>query len=305
MHHTCSLKSNWFGKVVRILNRKSKKVIFIVNLIFLAPHLQAQSEPEEVLYSMNHVLNCAGASIIELADPYLSVLNYNGYGAWFEYNNYRYFNPGRPVLVEYQRFEGLGALTLNPQSTALITYFAANTAYGALYEYRDINNIVLHAGGNIDVDFGMKMNSRNVNNPYSMDLATNLNGMLGFRYMIPTKRRILNLSTQIEFPIMGCMFVPYPGLSYYEIYTSKKIGETIHFSSFHNKQGIKQRIIFNMPFKHSSWSVGVLMHLLKYQTGEQPYKINEFSVFFGIEYDLIKFSGWKSNKPENFVSPGL
>ena len=66
-------------------------------------------------------------------------------------------------------------------------------AYGALYEYRDINSIVLHAGINIDVDFGMKMNSRNVNNPYSMDLATNLNGMLGFRYMMPTKRQMLDL----------------------------------------------------------------------------------------------------------------
>jgi hypothetical protein len=287
--------------MVRILNKKIKKAISIASLFFIALHLQAQSELEEALYSMNHVLNYVGASIIELADPYLSVLNYNGYGAWFEYNNYRYFNPSCSALVEYSRLEGLGALTLNPQSTALITYLGANTAYGVLYEYRDIDNIVLHAGGNVDVDFGMKIHSRNVNNPYSMDLATNLNGMLGFRYMIPTKRRILNLSTQIEFPMMGCMFVPYPGLSYYEIYNSKKIGETIHFSSFHNKQGI----IFNMPFKHSSWSVGVLMHLLKYQTGEQPYKMNEFSVFFGIQYDFIKFSGWKSNKPENFVSPGL
>jgi len=291
--------------MVRILNRKIKKAISITSLIFFTLHLQAQSEPEKTMYSMNHVLNYAGASIVELVDPYLSVLNYSGYGVWFDYSNYRYFDPGRLTLVEYSRLEGLGALTLNPQSTALITYLGANTAYGVLYEYRDIDNIVLHADDNVDVDFGMKIHSRNVNNPYSMDLAANLNGMLGFRYMIPTKRRILNLSTQIEFPMMGCMFVPYPGLSYYEIYNSKKIGETIHFSSFHNKQGIKQRIIFNMPFKHSSWSVGVLMHLLKYQTGEQPYKMNEFSVFFGIQYDFIKFSGWKSNKPENFVSPGL
>lgn len=279
------------------------KTLLIVSYLLSFLPLQAQNQTE--LQSLSHVYNYAGASIVQLADPYLSVLNYTGYGARLEHSAYKYFNPGNPSLTQYHRLEGTGAYTLNPASTALITYLGANAAYGVLYEYRDLNNIVLHAGGNMDVDFAFKMNSRNINNPTNVDLSTNLNAMLGVRYDIPTKKRVLKLGTQIEFPMIGCMFVPYPGLTYYEMYKAKRIGEAIHFSSLHNKQGIKQRLTFDVPFNYTEWSFGVLMHLMKFQAGEQPYQLHEFSLFFGVHYDVIRFAGRKSKRPENFISPGL
>ena len=82
---------------------------------------------------------------------------------------------------------GTGAYTLNPASTALITYLDANAAYGVFVRISRPQQHSLHAGGNMDVDFAFKMNSRNINNPTNIDLSTNLNAMLGVRYDIPTK----------------------------------------------------------------------------------------------------------------------
>jgi hypothetical protein len=179
-----------------------------------------------------------------------------------------------------------------------------NAALGALYEYRDLNNLILHAGGNVDIDFAYKMNSRNVNNPVNIDLATNLNAMLGVRYNIATRKRMLKLKANLEFPLIGCMFVPYPGLSYYEMYSSGAYGEAIHFSSLHNKQGLKEQISIDIPFKKSTCSFGVRMHQLKYQAADQPYSFNEFSIFVGINYDIVRFSGRKVKMPEYYISPG-
>lgn len=253
---------------------------------------------------MTNVYHHVGVSMVELVDPYLSILHYSGFGMRFAYTDSRYFNPRNPVLSTYSRITGLGALTLNPQATASVTYIGGNAAWGMLYHYRDFNNLMLMFGGNVDVDFAFKNNSRNVNNPANIDLATNLNAMVGVKYLYPTRRRNLKFSIDLEFPLVGCMFVPYPGLSYYEMYSTKAYAEAIHFSSFHNKQGLKQQIYVDVPFNRSTWSFGARMHQLKYQTGDQPYIFNEFSIVVGITYDLIRFSGLKATVPEYFISPG-
>jgi len=281
---------------------KKASVVFLLICVFM--ETQAQTNDKGLL-SMTNVYHHVGASVVEIVDPYLSILNYTGYGGRLEYAAYRYFNPHNPVLSSYSRIAGLAALTSNPQSTATITYMGGNAAWGVLYEYRDFRNFVIHAGGNVDADFAYKMNSRNVNNPVNIDLATNLNAMLAVQYIYPTRKRNLTFRANLEFPVIGCMFVPYPGLSYYEMYVSKAYWEAIHFSSLHNKQGLKQQITVDFPCNHLTWSFGARMHLLKYQTGDQPYNFKEFAVVVGITYDRIRFSGRKAAMPGNFISPGI
>lgn len=289
--------------MARIILKNMKKNIFLICLLCIFVTTGAQTNMKESV-SLTNVSHHAGFSVVELVDPYLSILNYTGLGLRFEYTDSRYLNPANQQVASYSRIAGLAATVKNPQATAGITYVGGNAALGALYEYRDINNLVLLAGGNVDVDFAYKMNSRNVNNPVNIDLATNLNAMLGVRYNIATRKRMLKLKANFEFPLIGCMFVPYPGLSYYEMYSSGDYGEAIHFSSLHNKQGLKEQISIDVPFKYSTWSFGARMHQLKYQAGDQPHSFSEFSIFVGINYDIVRFAGRKVKMPEHFISPG-
>jgi len=280
-----------------------KKIILLLNLICIFIISSAQPREKE-LVALTNVTHHAGVSVVELVDPYLSILNYTGYGLRLEYTDSYYFNPEKPVLSSYSRITGLISSLTNPQKTAGVTYIGGNAAWGALYEYHDINNLVLLAGANVDVDFAYKINSRNVNNPVNIDLATNLNAMLGIKYVYAIRKRNLKFKANFEFPLLGCMFVPYPGLSYYEMYSSGAYAEAIHFSSLHNKQGLKEQISIDIPFKFSTWSLGARMHQLKYQAGDQPYSFNEFSVFVGINYDIVRFSGRKVKLPDHYISPG-
>lgn len=303
MYFACIVKSAGPGQVARIILINMRKIIVLFSLVCIVLSSDAQTAGKEPV-ALTNVSHHAGMSVVELVDPYLSILNYNGLGLRFEHTETRYFKPANPKFIAYSRLTGLGAAVKNPQATAGITYVGGNAAWGVLYEYRDISNLIFHAGGNMDVDFAYKMNSRNVNNPVNIDLATNLNAMLGIRYNYATKKRILKLKANLEFPLIGYMFVPYPGLTYYEMYSSGAYGEAIHFSSLHNKQGLKEEISIDVPFKKSTCSFGVRMHQLKYQAGDQPYRFNEFSIFVGINYDILRFSGRKVKIPEHYVSPG-
>ncbi|GAB1416386.1 hypothetical protein MASR2M117_17920 [Paludibacter sp.] len=256
------------------------------------------------LYPLTRVNNDIDFSVVELVDPYLSSLNYTGVGVRFESDYNRYFDPSLPVLSSYSRVSGLFAMTMNPKLTATIVYVGGDCAVGMLYEYREFKNFILKGGGNISLDVGYKINSRNVNNPMNVDLSTNLNGMLDLKYVLQARKRTMHLGTKIEFPIIGCMFAPYPGLSYYELTSSKSYAEAIHFSSFHNKQGIKQDISINVPFNRSTWKFGVRLNQLKYLAGSHQYRFNEFSLIIGSVFDNINFSGKKVVIPDNFISPG-
>ena len=279
-----------------------KKAYIVLFLTFNLSLLQAQSLTNE-LFPLTQVYNQYGLSAVQLIDPYLSILQYTGVGMRLEYSASRYLNPNKTDLTFYRRVTGLAALTVNPRSTASISYMGGNAAWGMQYHYREIDNFVLLAGGNVDLDFAYKMNSRNVNNPVNIDLSTNLNAMLGARYFYPTRRRMLQFNVAMEFPVIGSMFVPFPGLSYYEMSQSKNFAEAIHFTSFHNKQGIKQNYSIDVPFKKSTWSFGSRMQELKYRADDQTYSFMEYSFFVGITYDQIRFSGRRVKVPEIFISP--
>lgn len=260
-------------------------------------------EQQEMKLPLTNVYHHVGLAAVEFTDPYLSVLEYSGVGLRYEFTSGRFFNPENPLLSSIARITGIASRAVNPRSTASINLMGANASWGVQYYYRKFDDILLLGGANLEVDFAYKMNSRNINNPINIDLATNLNLTLGGRYFLHTKRRTIQLNAGVEFPVMGCMFVPYPGFSYYEMYSTKAYMEAVHFSSFHNKQGMKQYFSFDIPLKRSTWSFGVRKYDLMYKADGQVYSYSEYACLIGITYDMICFSGRKVKVPEIFISP--
>lgn len=286
----------------RNMQAVAKTSVAISMLLFSLPNIYAQAEQRNI-YGLTNVYHYIGVAGIEMVDPYLSVMEYSGKGIRYEYSSARFFDPQHPLWSSNARINGLAAMTTNPRSSASIALMGAGASWGVQYYYRNFEDILLVGGANMEVDFAYKMNSRNVNNPVNIDLSTNLNMTIGGRYFIHTKRRTLQLNAAFEFPVIGCMFVPYPGFSYYEMYSTKAYMDAVHFSSFHNKQGLKQHITIDIPLKHLTWSFGVRRHYMKYSADDQIYSYSELDFLAGITYDMIGFSGRKVKVPEIFISP--
>ena len=244
-----------------------------------------------------------GFSLLDLTDPYLSPLTYSGFGLNYEHSSAQFFSLDNNRLSKEGRFNGWGGLAVNPQYSASMLYAGAKYSWGMFYHLSILPQFNIKVGGNADIDFGYKNLARNVNNPVNVDLAVNLNFAAKASYAIPIRRRTIMINYELESPLMGCMFVPLGGASYFEMFQLGSLTNSVHFSSLHNKLGFTNQLSLAYPFKHSTWQIGVKSSELKYQANNMLFKRNMYSINIGFKYDLTVFSGRLNAASKKFIGP--
>jgi hypothetical protein len=278
-----------------------KKIIFLSCIFILAINISAQNEDEK-----KYILSTNKSSIIfstlNFTDPYLSPLPYSGLGVSYNSDINSLLSPERTNISMQSKLNMATGRLLNPASTASMIYFGMNYGRGIQYYFQPVNGLQLWAGGLWDIDFGYKEIERNVNNPINFDLSTNLNLTGLASYDIHLQKRSLKIQLAVQSPLIGCMFVPNGGASYYEIFELGNMTNTIHFSSLHNKRGINGTFSMNVPFRYSTWRFGIGFKSLKYTANDLVFKRNELNLLIGTTFDFAKFSGMKNKAPKNFIS---
>lgn len=278
-----------------------KKLLIFISVLFFSSVISAQNTDEE-----KHLLTTNtttyGLSIFNFLDPYLSPLTYNGYGVDYEHENSRFLSTENNRFLMQSKMNLKAGLTLNPQSTSSMMYFGANCDLGMLYRFKPINRIQFLVGGSWDVDFGFKNVIRNINNPVNLDMATNLNVNAVARYDVTLRKSILKLQLALETPLIGCMFVPAVGASYYEMFELGNLTDAFHFSSLHNKRGLNSTFTVDVPFNRVTWCFGFKFSDLKYSANDMVFHRSEFSLLVGTTFDMATFAGKKNKAPENFIS---
>lgn len=256
--------------------------------------------------NQKHFLTTKGNTIeitsFSLNDPYLSPLPYDGISGNFEFDNRKFLNTNNDKLSSQSRGNFMGGIGLNPAHTASIIYMGCNFGWGLYYHFRPHKKLQFLVGGLCDLDFRFKYLERNVNNPANVDLATNLNLSSIARYDFRFLKRNFRLQMAIESPIVGCMFVPRSGASYYEMFELWNLNETIHLSSLHNKRGLKSKFSIDIPFNKCTWRIGAGYNTLKYKANNVVFQRNEISILAGLTFDIATFSGRKNVPPNNFKS---
>ena len=285
---------------LQTLRLMKKNILLIFLYIFiLNSHSQISNSPKYLLTSNTDLL---GLSVLNTLDPYLSPLNYSGLGLRYSHAERKYFSPENTKLSMIGKFSALAGLGLNPENTASMMIVCGNYSWGAQHHFRLNDKLEILAGGNVDVNMGVKSIARNVNNPVNVDLATNINLSSLLRYDFTVFKLKVRLKYQLEIPVIGAMFVPTFGQSYYEMFEIGNLSNAIHFSAFHNKRGVNQDIQLEIPFNKSTIQIGFGGNSLKYKANEMVFYQNEFNLQIAYIYDIYKISGSKKALPENFIS---
>jgi len=268
-------------------------------LLMLSACAQAQTDK---LYPLITAADQIGLSSIQLRDPYLSPLYYNGAGLKYVHTQQRFFNPENNTLSMESKASALVGYTVNEPYSAAIMYVGGDYRWGVFYHFRLQPRLQLLAGGNINAGFGYKYNSRNINNPVNVDVATNLNLAGKLRYDAQIFNRTVRLTYAFDTPLAGCMYVPLVGASYYEMFGLGNMTDAVHFSSLHNKQGLNSEFTMDVPFNRSVLRVGLHVNNLKYQANDIIFKFQEVGFTLGWKYNFYVFSGRKNQAPKNFIS---
>ncbi len=284
---------------INISMKKISLTIFLLSLFSVCAFTQQTTDKK---YSLITSTNNAALTLLSITDPYLSPISYSGIGVGFEHAERKYFNPENTDFSMQHKLNSLVGIALNPSFSASTTYLGGAFSWGAFYHYRKLSDVQILAGATTDGQFGFKSNMRNVNNPINVDMAVNLNLAASLRYDFLMKNKKVRLIYDFETPLMGCMFVPMVGASYYEMFDLWNLRNTIHFSSLHNKLAYKSALVLEIPMRTSVFTVGFSSHSLKYGANDLVFKQNSFSLLLGYKTNLYKFKGNDNTAPSNFIS---
>lgn len=279
------------------------KKLLLIALVLLSHYIlfaQTMDDQKDLLTSKT---NTYGFTILSLTDPYLSPLTYTGNGVQFEHESRRFFTVTGTNISMQSKFQLEGGLLLSPPQTSSMTYLAMDYSWGMHYHFRPMKGLVLMAGGTCDIDLGYKDVARNINNPGNVDLAADLNLSGIAMYDIPLRRRTLKLKLAVETPLVGWMFVPLAGASYYEMFELGNLSNVSHYSTIINRRGINPKLTIDIPFERTVWQVGVSYQTLKYKANNMVFGKNETCFILGTTFDDISFGGRKRKAPDNFISP--
>lgn len=277
------------------------KKAFVVFLLFISLIATAQdNDAEKYLLTTRSVV--FGISTPSFIDPYLSPMTYSGVGLNYFTDSRRYFKPDNTNYSMQSKFTLSGNFLMNPALSSEMLYLGANYGWGVNYHFRINKQLRILAGGLWDADFGFKNVPRNVNNPVNLDMATNLNltGLILFDY--PMRRRTLHFQLALQTPLLGCMYVPYGGASYYDMFELGSLTNAFHFSSIHNKLGLTQMYTVDVPCRKTTWRFGLRFQGLKYQANDLVFVQRNMSLIVGTTFDAISFGGRKKVAPQNFLS---
>ena len=122
-----------------------------------------------------------------------------------------------------------------------------NWNYGLHYHFRITPNFQLLAGALSDLNAGFVYNLRNTNNPASVRAYLNLDASVAAIWDIRIKNYPLTLRYQANLPVVGAMFSPQKGQSYYEIFTLGNSEGVIQVTSLHNQPSLRQMLSIDLP----------------------------------------------------------
>jgi hypothetical protein len=279
------------------------KKILIFALTIFSYFLVSAQNADEKKYLLTNKTNTIGISTLGFLDPYLSPLTYSGLGVNYEYQTCRFLSVKRTDISIQTKFNIETGITLNPRITSDLLYVGANYGWGLQYHFAPFHGFRFLAGGLWDLDFGLKDVERNINNPVNLDMSTNLNLTGVAKYDISLRHKTLRLKLALQTPIMGYMFVPKAGASYFEMFDLGNLTDAFHFSSLYNKRGINSVFSIDVPFNNSVWRFGIKAFDMRYEANNMVFNRNEYSFLIGTTFDTFNFGGRKNKAPANFITP--
>lgn len=262
----------------------------LICCLFSTNSLYAQSE-EKIASTNNATLIGIGTS--NLYDTYLSPLKYTGTSLHIFNERMRktsWFNN----KFTKQQFIDL-EITKNDNPARNATQYSVLLGYslGGHYNLVNTDRFRFSAGALWNISGGVLYNQRNSNNPASARAYSNiqLSAIAFYNWKQITFRG------QVDAPIMGILFSPHYGQSYYEISLGNSVN-VVNFASLHNQRSLRTYFTADIPISKISLRVGYLGAF--YQTKIHNLQTHNYSNSFviGLVSESINLSGnkLKTNK---------
>lgn len=208
----------------------------------------AQSIESDTINPQRVVTSCTthGVSLLSNLDTYLSGYDFTGIGHNYTHENFRKARTGNYIW----RYQTLTTITTGATFQNGNTMFSvmANRFWSGYHHFAPCERLQLLAGAQIQLSGGVLYNPSNGNNPAAAKARASLaaTGMAIYKFNI--KRGSYTLRYQIDVPLIGIMFTPEYGESYYEMFGRGTFGgKNIKMATSVNSPSFRHTLSLDIP----------------------------------------------------------
>lgn len=231
---------------------------FIMLLIALGTFLSVGAQ-EDSLRATRYVMRSTlfGVGHSNIFETYLSPLEYTGTEVRFLHESMRMTRLLGGKVSGQSLIQVNASYNKNISQTAEMYAGLVNWSYALHYQFRmNDDRLKILVGPMLDLNGGVVYNRRNSNNPAQAKAYGGLgaSGMLIYKFRIA--RYPLTVRYQANLPLLGVMFSPEYGESYYEIFSLGNGGRNVVFTSLHNNPSLRQMVTLDFPIRNVTMRVG-------------------------------------------------
>ena len=244
-----------------------KNSLFSILILMLVPTMAGAQEN-----STREKAWAVGLGSVNILDTYISQEKYRGEELRFV--SYSAFHGTKhPNVVTQITHEG-SLQTASPRSEDADDIAGSYTfSYALRREWNPNHRLSFQAGAQAELALGFLYNSRNGNNPAQLKCGLNISPSGVVAWQLPLWRKVFLLRYEVSAPLVGAMFSPNYGQSYYEIFSRGNYDHNIVFTTPLNAPSLKQMLTVDIPIRRTILRVGYLgdfrqaeVNSLKYHT---------------------------------------
>ena len=248
--------------------------------------------PERIVVKSSQL----GVTLLNNLDTYLSNYNHKGLGLNYSHEAFRDACTGN-YHWKYQKLlnitAGYAIQGSNLQYAALISY-----NWSGYHPCKVAQGLTLLAGVQIQLEGGALYNPAGGNNPAAAKLRTALAASGMAIYHFPVLRSEWVARYQIDIPLMGAMFAPEFGQSYYEIFGLGYAKNIVAFTHPGNNPSWRHMLSLDIPIKATTLRLSYIADM--YQSRINDINCHIYRNTFSIGFTRTIFKVKKSNRLNDY-----
>ena len=198
-----------------------------------------------------------GMGYSALLDNYLSPEEYTGAEIRYMSHTTREYPGSR--WARQVVFEGVFATDENRAGNTDELSGLFDFSYALRHKWRLMGNrIEVQAGGTADVTLGFVYNTRNGNNPAQAKASLNIGPTAAATYAFRLFRRNMSVRYEWSMPLLGVMFSPNYGQSYYEIFSLGNYDHNVVPTTVASTPSMRHALTADVPLWGLTWRVGYM-----------------------------------------------
>lgn len=192
----------------------------------------------------------------------------------------------------------------NPSNNTTLHTLSGSYMGGAAYRALAKDRWAIDIAPAISLNIQGNMKMSNSNNIFNIKGDLGLDAWARVMYRIPWQVMPISFSYSMQLPIFHIAYHPQYGQSYYDYVSGEnRVGPHFYPASLHNTLGIRQRLLIDLPLRSTTMTLGFEHSYFKQNINSTKYRIGDWSFVLGISLDHLTFSGNRSTRSQQILSP--